>query len=192
MESSRAIVGYSGPVNPLTGQGFAANGAFLSRGLSLEQRLWEKTEIREPWECWLWTGSKTSGGDGRSKVHYGNLSEGKLDGGNPKRNWRAHLLACLLKPETLKDVPRDAGEELIPWLRRARRYFIDHLGLQASHQCDLSLCVNPNHLEWESQEDNLSFQRWREEKRKIEPGWVPRCCERETYLSVAVEVSDGR
>lgn len=150
---------------------------FKASGLSLEDRLWAKVRKGEPWECWPWEGGSSAGG--QRGVRYGLINEGNQDGGSRKRTWRVHILAKLLgDPEVRVLVPRDEGEDLIPWLRRARRWFVELQDFEAAHQCDSSLCCNPRHLEWETHRENLEFQRARDERRKIEPGWVPVCCEK--------------
>lgn len=175
---------------------------FASRNLSIVERFWSKVDRagKGPHECWLWQGAFSRGGrspDGRyglaqQTIFYGAISEGSLDGGNAKRTWRANILTALLKPDTLTDVPPDDDEDLIPWLRRARRYYIEHLGLEAAHQCDQSQCCNPNHLEWETHSDNLSWQKYRQAQMEQDPGWLPRCMQAEAYGVVLKEPKEPR
>lgn len=154
--------------------------SFKPTNLSLADRVWLRIERRQPHECWPWIGGQTTGG--RRNTPYGIVNEGTMDGGSHKQCWRAHQVVLLLRPDSVAQVAADEGEEFIVWLRRARRYFTQHLELEAAHQCDNSLCCNPNHLEWESRAQNLFEQRDRERRRREEPGWVPRCMEAETYI----------
>lgn len=153
---------------------------FATRGKSLIARVWERVQAGQDHECWPWVGGRSRGGkpNGRQRsTPYGIVNEGSLHGGNTKRVWRPHIVVLLSKEITLVDVPMDLNEDYIVWLHRARRYYTQHLGLQAAHGCDNSLCCNPRHLEWESQEQNLADQRWRAEQRRKDPNWVPPCCE---------------
>lgn len=125
--------------------------ATSTRG-SLLDRLWRKVDRRGPDECWLWTaGSSRSG---RREVNYGEIREGGLG----SRMLRANRLVLLLKTAPT-DVPRDADESLVDWLRRANRWYAH---LDAAHMCDVSLCCNPEHLKWKTHADNISDQRLRE------------------------------
>ena len=154
---------------------------FVSRGTA-EERLFEKILVGLPWECWPWYGGQSYGANRRRRdgepIVYGIMREGVEDGGKSHRVWRPHVLMLLLKgPNTLKDCPRDDDEPLFLWLNRARRYYTQFLGMQVSHQCDLSLCCNPRHLEWESQEDHQAWAKDRRERLAQEPDWLPYCCE---------------
>lgn len=154
---------------------------FASRG-TLEERLLEKILVGLPWECWPWYGGISYGGDRRKASGlpsaYGIMREGKEDGGSVNRVWRPHMLMLLLKgPKTIEDCPRDVDEPLLLWLHRARRHYTQFQGMQVSHQCDLSLCCNPRHLEWESSEDHRAWAKDRRERIKQDPGWLPYSCE---------------
>lgn len=149
---------------------------FASRGLSLVERFWEKVDKNGPipegreflGPCWVWTGARSQ--SGYRNVEYGIINEGSLDGGNHRKAWRTNKLA-LLFTTGLTDVPPDPDELLIPWLRRASRFYHP---MEASHRCDHSLCVRPDHLEWETHEQNLYNQRVRNERMKgiVEKGTV--------------------
>lgn len=91
---------------------------------------------------------------GRREVNYGSIKEG----GAGSRVWRANRLSLLLKTAPI-DCPRDDGEDVVAWLRRANRA-VDHL--EASHLCDVSMCCNPQHLEWLTHTENVKLQRLRE------------------------------
>lgn len=124
---------------------------------SLVERFWAKVDVRGAGECWPWkAGSSRSG---RREVNYGNVKEG------PKgsRCWRANRLALLLKTAPA-ECPRDDDEPLIDWLRRANRAFAH---MDASHTCDVSLCCNPEHLEWKSHAENIAEQKERQRLKRL-------------------------
>jgi hypothetical protein len=122
---------------------------------SLVERLWASIERRDQNECWPWTAGKSK--SGRRNVYYGHLTQGRRRqyGG---RHWRAHRLVLILKTAPV-DVPQDPGEEFLVWLTRADRFY---KGLDAAHTCDYSLCCNPEHLAWESHQENVERQKARQ------------------------------
>lgn len=76
--------------------------------------------------CWLWTAAVTSPKKG-SKHKYGVLGRGGRGAGNI----RAHVLSYELHYGPVPD------------------------GLLVRHKCDVTLCVNPEHLEVGTQTDNM-------------------------------------
>lgn len=119
--------------------------------VTLEERFWLKVNVRGSDDCWLWTGCVSR--SGRREVDYGCIREG----GRGSRLLRANRLALLLKTAPV-DCPRDPDESFVDWLRRANRWR-DHL--EAAHTCDVSLCCNPKHLEWQTHAENVTAQRVR-------------------------------
>lgn len=119
--------------------------------VTLIDRFWSKVDIRGPNDCWLWRAGVSR--SGRREVDYGIVREGKKG----SRLWRAHRLALLLRTAPI-DVPRDDDESVVDWLRRANRAY-SHL--DAAHQCDTSLCVNPDHVKWQTHAANVTEQRLR-------------------------------
>lgn len=123
---------------------------------TLEERFWAYVDKRGPDDCWLWTAGASR--SGRREVYYGTIAEGPIGG----RTWRANRLALLLKTAPV-DSPRDHVESFIDWIRRANRWREDY---EAAHTCDVSLCCNPAHLEWQSHGENVSAQRRRRETKR--------------------------
>jgi hypothetical protein len=119
--------------------------------VDLVARFWSKVERRGPDDCWLWTAGVSR--SGRREVDYGAIREG----GKGSKMLRANRLALLLHTAPT-DCPRDEGEDVVTWLRRANRA-VDHL--EASHLCDVSMCCNPRHLEWLTHAENVKLQRLR-------------------------------
>lgn len=93
--------------------------------LTLEERFWAKVQKAGDNECWLWTAGVTY--DKRSPNHkYGVIGRGGRGAGNI----RAHILSYQLYK----------GEIPEGWVVR--------------HKCDITLCVNPCHLEIGTYADN--------------------------------------
>ena len=122
----------------------------------LVDRSWAKVARRGSGECWLWIAGASR--SGRREVNYGTIREGARG----SRLWRANRLALILKTAPV-DVPRHDDEALVDWLRRANRVYAD---MDASHTCDVSLCCNPEHLEWLDHSDNVTQQRQRQRERR--------------------------
>jgi hypothetical protein len=90
-------------------------------GKTLEERFWLKVDRRGPDECWLWTGAKTIVRPGWPKTtRYGVISNGPKKGG---RQLRAHRVSWELNCGPIPD------------------------GYTIDHTCEVTLCVNPAHLE---------------------------------------------
>lgn len=116
--------------------------------MTLVERLWSKIERGAPDACLPWRAGASR--SGYREVYYGHLREGR-----PSKTWyRAHRLVLMLKTGPT-DCPIDDGESIIEWLRRVARCY-DHL--EASHTCDMSLCCNPEHLEWQTHTENVTSQ----------------------------------
>lgn len=120
--------------------------------VDLVTRFRSKVQRRGADDCWLWIGGVSR--SGRREVDYGTIREGARG----TRLWRANRLALLLHTAPT-DCPRDDGEDVVTWLRRANRA-VRHL--EASHSCDVSMCCNPRHLEWLTHADNVRLQRLRD------------------------------
>ncbi len=116
--------------------------------MNLIERLWSKIERGAPEVCWLWRAGVSR--SGRREVDYGCLREGPRG----SKRWRAHRLVLMLKTAPT-ECPMDDGESLIEWLRRVDRCY-SHM--EASHSCDVSLCCNPEHLEWQTHTENVTSQ----------------------------------
>lgn len=98
----------------------------------LDERFYEKTvEVAGPLQtpCWHWTGRVDDNGKGRKsgKLYWGR----KGQGGRPVAAYRLALAARLgISLEALGD-------------------------RKACHSCDDPMCVNPNHLRADSQQNNM-------------------------------------
>lgn len=68
------------------------------RKRATDARLWERVEVREPHECWLWTGGTDTNGYGRMKV------SGK--GHEIRAHRMAYRLACShpIEPEVVMHI----------------------------------------------------------------------------------------
>lgn len=97
-----------------------------------------------PTGCWIWAGALSqSGGRG---VFYPVM---RLD----RRMVRIPRLVLYLGARATH--PQRDGETFRQWLSRVRRA---HVWAEASHRCDHSTCVNPQHLGWETHRDNVQGQ----------------------------------
>jgi hypothetical protein len=121
--------------------------------VSLLERLEAKLRPADAGGCRRWVGAKSY--NVRHQKPYGVLRYSPRPGVTPMRVNRMVLLLTL-GPE---DCPRDDGEPIDEWLRRANRYY-GHL--EASHTCDDTLCGEPTHLEWRDHLDNVREQRYRQ------------------------------
>lgn len=92
---------------------------------------WNRVEVREPNDCWLWKGAKDSGGHGRPS--YGRAHDGY-------KTAYAHRLAYEI---TNGEIPRFVGNS---------KALIRHL-------CGNGLCVNPRHLALGNAGDNARDKR---------------------------------
>lgn len=127
----------------------------------LVERLWSRIAVGAADACWPWQAGRSRGGE--REVDYGSLRQGKA--GTPDTKcWRVNRLVLLLKTAPA-DIPRDESEAFEDWLRRADRHY---RGLDASHLCDVSLCCNPAHLEWQDHCLNVKQQRDRRRARREE------------------------
>ena len=101
--------------------------------------------------CWTWKGAKSRSRFRQKLVRYPSFQAGTW-----KQPWmvRVNRLLLVLRTGPI-DVPELPGEDFVTWLRRAWPYYANR---QAAHSCDNSECVNPGHLEWKTQEENLNEQ----------------------------------
>ena len=93
---------------------------------SEEQRFWEKVDVKEENECWLWLSSKDKDGYGWFSFESHGSDEQKT------KTVNAHRYSLMLKLNN-KDLPTS---------------------VYARHTCDQPACVNPNHLIEGSAKDN--------------------------------------
>lgn len=119
---------------------------------TLTTRLEARIDRRGPLECWPWTAARSR--SGRREVDYGVI----WNGSTTQKLWRANRLVLMLKTGPV-DVPIDDGESFDDWLLRLARFY---RGLEASHVCDVSLCCNPDHLEWKEHRANVTEQKARQ------------------------------
>lgn len=89
----------------------------------IEDRFWEKVDVRDPWDCWPWMAA-------RDRLGYGKISAGRRKS-NGGRDIKAHRFAY----ETLRGAVPD--------------------GLELDHLCRNASCVNPEHLEPVTHQENM-------------------------------------
>ena len=108
--------------------------------------------------CRLWRGGTKFG----RTTEYGKIRAA----GAGSRIWNVQRLVLLLET-AVAEVPRDPFEPIDVWVKRANRWYHDQ-GLEASHQCDNSLCcvVGIGHLVWETHDDNVKHQAERRRQRR--------------------------
>lgn len=134
---------------------------------TLRERLEEKIlRIRLPNEaidytaCHLWSGSHSQ--SGYRGVFYPILR------GNKYHGWpvlRVNRLVLILEYGPV-EVPPEPDESFDTWFARALKHYA---GLEASHTCDNSMCVNFTHLEWKGHADNVATQVARRRARLLNP-----------------------
>lgn len=93
---------------------------------SEEQRFWEKVDVKEENECWLWLGSKDKDGYGWFSYESHGSAEQK------SKTISSHRYSLMLKLNN-KELPSSVF---------------------ARHTCDQPSCVNPHHLVEGSAKDN--------------------------------------
>lgn len=118
---------------------------------SLLVRLWQRVGPRNDNGCRLWTGARSTGG--RRNVPYGCVRGGRRG----TKLWRAHRLMLIFMTGH-EDVRHDPTESPDDWLKRADDYYRHY---DAAHTCDVSLCCEPSHLEWQDHAENIDAQKRR-------------------------------
>lgn len=100
---------------------------------ALPERFWDKC-IPEPMGgCWLWLGA-ISGSDQRGRVsRYGVL---KWPGGPASKQVKAHVVAVMASGRIVSD------------------------DMEIDHRCDVTFCVNPDHLDVVTHRENVE-RHWR-------------------------------
>lgn len=125
---------------------------------SVIERLEEKIDRSPgPGACWPWLAGHSR--SGYREVDYPAIHFRRPRGG--KIMFRVNRLILILKHAGEHEI--NAGETIEAWIERVNA---SHAHLEGSHVCDRSGCCNPDHLIWQSHEENIEDQRERRARRR--------------------------
>lgn len=103
--------------------------------------------IVQPDGCWRWTGAMSQSGWRGCFYPVMFIGGAAKNGG---RLWRVNRLVL-----TFYTLVKRSEETRAEYLQRAIAAYVEY---EASHSCDHSYCVNPEHLVWESHPENVTQQ----------------------------------